>query len=394
MGEIVAAFAAAHAPQLITRPPDEKPEQLDASIAAMNELGRLLDETKPDVIIFFGSDHMETFSLSGYPTFAIVAGNRALAKFGGREFDHPIHREMAEDLLTKLVERGFDMAYSEDAELGHTFATPMQHIIQDRKIPIIPFFTNVYLPPLPTPWRCAALGAAIADIIKDRPERVCLLASGGMSHYPGTWKYPTPEFEFDYWLIQELEAGRAESLLNMTTAQLDETGNTEMLIWINMLGAIGNVPGELLQYTPTWHHGHGFMRFLPRRERRKPPMQVSERYGGFKFKNAGFEFYMHPPASSYALNRLLFDVRHDGKLRSRILENIDEVAQQYNLDTVGVKGARALIDVGNATIVSDYTAPLVEAGAHPLQALMSLHVMFSTTHKARRTQKAAEEVKK
>jgi len=216
-----------------------------------------------------------------------------------------------------------------------------------------------------------------------------------MSHYPGTWKYPTPEFDFDYWMIQELEAGRTESLLNMTSAQLDETGNTEMLIWINMLGAIGNLPGELLQYTPTWHHGHGFMRFLPRRERKKPPMQVSEKFGGFKFKNAGFEFYLHPPASSYALNRLLFDVRHDGKLRSQILDNIDEVARQYNLDAVGVKGARALIDVGNATIVSDYAAPLVEAGAHPLQALMSLHVMFSTTHKARKAaQKAAEEAKK
>lgn len=391
MGEIVCAFAAAHAPQLITRPPDEKPEQLDASIAAMNELGKLLDETKPDVIIFFGSDHMESFSLSGYPTFAIVAGSRAIAKFGGREFDHPIHREMAEDLLYKLVDKGFDMAYSEDAELGHTFATPLQHIIQGRNIPIIPFFTNVYLPPLPTPKRCAALGAAVADIVKGRKERVCVLASGGMSHYPGTWKYPTPEFDFDYWLIQELEAGRTESLMNMTSAQLDETGNTEMLIWINMLGAIGNVPGELLQYTPTWHHGHGFMRFLPQRERKNPPMQVKEKFGGFKFKNEGFEFYVHPPASSYALNRLLFDVRHDGVLRARIIDNIEDVAKQYNLDATGVKGARALIDVGNAKIVSDYAAPLVEAGAHPLQALMSLHVMFSTTHKARKAQQAQME---
>jgi hypothetical protein len=26
-------------------------------------------------------------------------------------------------------------------------------------------------------------------------------------------------------------------------------------------------------------------------------------------------------------------------------------------------------------------APLADAGAHPLQALMSLHVIFSTTHK-------------
>lgn len=394
MGEIVAAFAAAHAPQLITRPPDEKPEQLDASIAAMAELGKILDETKPDVILFFGSDHMESFSLTCYPTFAIVAGSRAKAKFGGKEFDHPIHREMAEYILNGLVDRGFDMAYSEDAELGHTFATPLQYIIQQRQIPIIPIFTNVYLPPLPTPKRCAELGAAIADIIKGRPERVAVLASGGMSHYPGTWKYPTPEFNFDYWMISELEAGRTESLLNLTSSQLDEAGNTELLIWINMLGAIGNLPGELVQYTPTWHHGHGFMRFLPKRERKNPPMEAKEQYGGFKFKNAGFEFYVHPPASSYALNRLLFDVRHDGALRNRVIDNLDEVATQYSLDATGKKGAQALIDVGNATIVSDYAAPLVAAGAHPLQALMSLHVIFSTTHKPRKLAKQQAEAKK
>jgi len=390
MGEIVAAFATAHAPQLITRPPDEKPEQLDASIAAMAELGKILDETKPDVIIFFGSDHMESFSLTCYPTFAIVAGSRAKAKFGGKEFDHPIHREMAEDILNGLVDRGFDMAYSEDAELGHTFATPLQYIIQQRNIPIVPIFTNVYLPPLPTPKRCAALGAAIADIVKGRPEKVAILASGGMSHYPGTWKYPTPEFDFDYWMISELEAGRTESLTGMTSAQLDEAGNTELLIWINMLGAIGNLPGELIQYTPTWHHGHGFMRFLPKRERKNPPLQVKEPFGGFRFKNAGFEFYVHPPASSYALNRLLFDVRHDAALRARIIANLDDVAAEYGLDATGRKGAQALVDVGGATIVSDFAEPLVAAGAHPLQALMSLHVIFSLSHKAKKAEQPAE----
>jgi glycine/serine hydroxymethyltransferase len=40
-----------------------------------------------------------------------------------------------------------------------------------------------------------------------------------------------------------------------------------------------------------------------------------------------------------------------------------------------------MINVGHGGLVSDHVAPLAEAGAHPLQALMSLHVIFSTTHK-------------
>ena len=136
---------------MFTRPPDENPQQLDQAGAGMQELGKVLDETKPDVILFFGADHVETFSVSCIPSFAIVAGNRAIAKFAGREHNLPIHREMAEDILNKLVvDHDFDMAYSEDAELGHAFSIPFEYVIGKRDIPVIPFFTNVYVPPLPT----------------------------------------------------------------------------------------------------------------------------------------------------------------------------------------------------------------------------------------------------
>ncbi len=382
MGEIVAAFGTVHAPQLILRPPDEKPEMLDASIAAMRELGKILDETKPDVIIFLGSDHLETYSMTCIPTFALIAGKHATAEFGGRNYHHPIHTEMADDLLDNLIHQGFDIAYSGDAVLGHTFAVPFEYLIENRKIPVIPFHTNVYLPPLPTVQRCAALGRAMAEFIKGRPERVAILASGGMSHYPGTSKYTKPEFDFDRWMISQLEVGNIDAVLNLTPEQLDETGNTEMLTWSIMLGAIGHVPGELLQYTPTWHHGHCMMRFIPARERKYPPMKMLEEYGGFKFKNAGFEFYKHPPASAYDLNRLLFDLRQDPALCQRVIDNLDAVAAEYGLEPEQRKAAQGLVDVGGAKVLSKFVPPLVEAGAHPLSALMSVLTIYPMSKKA------------
>src|SRR5207237_650616 len=162
------------------------------------------------------------------------------AKFAGREYDLPVHREMAEDLLNKLVvDYSFDVAYSEDAELGHAFAVPFEHVIGKRDIPVVPFFTNVYVPPLPTPKRCAALGKA---------------------------------------------------------------GNTEMLTWAVLFGAIGPRPGALIDYIPTWHHGLAMMRFLPAVAKHAPSAKAMEQYGGFKFKNQGFQFYKHPPADAYGLN--------------------------------------------------------------------------------------------
>ena len=122
MGQIVAAMATVHAPQLFNYPPSEDPKQLDADIAAMRELGKDLDETKPDLAIVFGSDHLETFFLSSVPTFAVMAGEISNAKFAGKEYHLPIHQAFAEDMLDKLVRADFDMAYSQDAELGHSFA--------------------------------------------------------------------------------------------------------------------------------------------------------------------------------------------------------------------------------------------------------------------------------
>ena len=382
MGEIVAAVGTCHTPYMFTRPPDENPQQLDQAGVGMNELGKVLDETKPDAILFFGADHVETFSVTCIPSFAIVAGDRAIAKFAGREHNLPIHREMAEDILNKLVvDHNFDIAYSEDAELGHAFSIPFEYVIGKRPIPVIPFFTNVYVPPLPTPRRCAALGKAIAEIVKGRKERVAIIASGGMSHFPGTSKYLHPEFDFDRWLVSQFEAGNTDALLNMTGTQLDEVGNTEMLSWAVMFGALGKTSGELIDYIPTWHHGLAMMRFLPRRERKQAPTQVEAQFGGFHFENKGFQFYKHPPSEAYGLNKLLFESRHSAELRERIVNNFEKVADEYDLQGQQRKAAEELINVGKGGLVSEHVGPLAEAGAHPLQALMSLHVIFSTTHK-------------
>ena len=62
----------------------------------MRQLGKILDEPKPDVIIFLGSDHLDTFSVTCVPTFAIICGERVIADHVGHHYDLPNHREMAE----------------------------------------------------------------------------------------------------------------------------------------------------------------------------------------------------------------------------------------------------------------------------------------------------------
>lgn len=384
MGKIVAAMATVHAPQLFTRPPTEVPEQLDADIAAMRELGKSLDETKPDAVIVFGSDHLETFFLSSVPTFAIIAGETTKASFAGREYDLPVHLPLAEDLLDGLVRADFDMAYSQDAVLGHSFAAVYEWVLEGRKIPVIPIFVNTYLPPLPSARRCQALGRAIAKVIESRPENVALVASGGMSHYPGTWKYPQPAYDFDYWAIDQMERGNHDALLSLTNEQLDEVGNTEMLPWMALFGAIGNQPGELLTYQPTWHHGHAVMRFIPNKRQESGAPLVSKNPPEYQFSDTGgYQFYKHPSPSTYKLNKLLYDLRHKQSLRRRLYADTPGVAAEYGLNEQEAAAIETIKDENIDMLRSLKSHPLVEAGAHPLGTLMSLVVVQAEARRLR-----------
>ena len=379
MGQVVAAMATMHAPQLFTRPPEEDPKQLDAGIAAMRRLGKVLDETRPDALIIFASDHMETFFLKTVPTFAIMAADQATAAFGGRTWSPPIHRTLAEALLEQLVRREFDMAYSQEADLGHSFAAIFEWVLEDRQIPVVPILVNTYLPPLPNAQRCAALGKAIAEIIGARPERVAVLASGGMSHYPGTWKYYKPAFDFDRWCLYELENGRTDSFLNLSAEQLDEVGNTEMLPWALALGTVGEQHLELLSYQATAHHGHAVVRFHPGARANPLPSQ------SYTFQNHPYHFYNHPPLAAYKLNKLLYDSRFKPSLRARLFENAAAVAKEYDLEEVHARALESslqfrYIDTDKPGQDAD---ALVDAGAHPIGALMAIHGLQQEKRKLR-----------
>lgn len=370
-----------HAPQLFTRPPDGDSPQLDAGIAAMARLGEMLDETRPDALIVFSSDHLDTFFLHSVPTFAVISGERVNCTFAGRSWDPPIHQTLAEEILEGLVRRDFDMAYSQDAELGHSFGAVFEWVLQDRAIPVVPIFVNTYLPPLPNPHRAAALGRAIAEIVADRRENVAVLASGGMSHYPGTWKHYRPAYDFDRWCLKELENGRNNSFLDLTVQQLDEVGNTEMLPWAPVLGALGTQHMEVYSYQETAYHGHAVVRF------HRGPKENAAPATRFQFKDHPFEFYKHPAVSAYKLNKLLYDSRYKPVMRQRMLTDVSAVATEYGLRNEEIAVLKEVCKLlhSNTDQAALDADPLVRLGAHPVGALMAIHVLQAEQRRMQRS---------
>jgi 2,3-dihydroxyphenylpropionate 1,2-dioxygenase len=153
-----------------------------------------------------------------------------------------------------LLDLRFDPAFTLDAKLGTAFTIPLDFCGYPRATPFLPIFVNAYVPPQPTPERCFAFGQALAHAIERAGRRAVILASGGLSHYPGTPQYPHPDIDTDRVIFERLAAGNLRYLLSLDAAALDRSGNVECRSLQILAGMIGDRPPDSALFEPSWHH--------------------------------------------------------------------------------------------------------------------------------------------
>ncbi len=253
---LVGAFALAHTPQLLARPDTEDRDLVLRVHAAFARVRQRLEAMRPDAIVMVAGDHIEGFFLNSVPALAVYVGTEGAGTFGHYRYRFPIHEPLARSIVEQGIERGFDLLYTQDAKLDYAFFLPLHFTMPAPAVPIVPVHVNVYLPPLPTPGRCHEWGRALGEILRARRERLVLMASGGMSHFPGTDRYANPDIEWDRATLEVLKQGRGEELARATGAELDKTGNGELRTWITALGAVGRAKADVYCYEPSWHHGN------------------------------------------------------------------------------------------------------------------------------------------
>jgi 2,3-dihydroxyphenylpropionate 1,2-dioxygenase len=86
--------------------------------------------------------------------------------------------------------------------------------------------------------------------------KTVVLASGGMSHFPGTDRYSNPELDWDNRVLAKLATGNLKSLIGYSEAELDATGNIELRCWACAAGALGERKPDIVSMDPTWHHNY------------------------------------------------------------------------------------------------------------------------------------------
>src|SRR6266851_6919627 len=181
-----------HAPQFFTMPETEDRDTVERVKTVAAEIGTRLRALRPDLWIIFANDHVEQFFHTAAPPFTIHVGAEAKGEFAGRQFHWRVPGEIGFEIVRQMYAQGFDPAFTSVAKIDYALGIPLTHLeIAD---PVLPIYVNAYLPPPPSMERCYAFGQALARIVSAMGVNTVVLASGGMSHYPGTERYAAPDF--------------------------------------------------------------------------------------------------------------------------------------------------------------------------------------------------------
>jgi len=311
---IAGAAIVPHAPQFLTLPETEDKAQVARVNAAMRSIGDRFRALDPDLLIVLSNAHCDDMVVHCVPPFTIHCGTRAEGS-GGHHGPWPIDGQAGYALLRQLLDLGFDPAFTLDAKLGTAFTIPLEFCGYPREQPFLPIFVNAYVPPQPTPERCFAFGQALAHAIERAGRRAVVLASGGLSHYPGTPQYPHPDIATDRVIFERLAAGNLRYLLSLDAAALDRSGNVECRSLQILAGMIGDRLPDSALFEPSWHHIYAVVGWTDLAPVKAEPL--------------------HYPATAperSELARAIFAVVDDAAARAAFAEDRDRYAARFELN--------------------------------------------------------------
>ncbi|WP_321932902.1 DODA-type extradiol aromatic ring-opening family dioxygenase [Burkholderia cenocepacia] len=255
---LVFVGACSHAPGITGRAHRAEPKQRERFEAAMSELRRRMLAAQPDALLIVGAEHFANFFMDNMPAYAI---GMADAYEGPIEDEKWIgiarHRVPGDaDLSRRIVQRVLsevDVAYSEEWRFDHGISVPLHFLTPDYDLPVIPANINCQGPPLTPLSRAWAFGDALRQACDAVPERIALVATGGISHWPCTPDSGRINEAWDRAFLSRWCAGDRDALLAYTDVETyleAGQGGFEIRTFIAAAAAAGTGRGEVLHYAP------------------------------------------------------------------------------------------------------------------------------------------------
>ena len=254
---LVFAGVSSHAPGITGRASMADPKLKDGFHSAYRDMGEAIAETKPDALIVVAAEHFANFFMNNMPAYAIGMADHYdgpiedPAWLGIAPVRVPGNAELSGRLIKKVM-RQSDVAFCEEWKFDHGVMVPLHFLTPSFNLPVIPVNINCQGPPLTPLARAWAFGEALRLACDELPERIALVGTGGISHWPATPDSGKINEAWDQDFLDKWSRNDREALLAYTdeaTYREAGQGGFEIRTFISVAAAARG-QGEIRFYAP------------------------------------------------------------------------------------------------------------------------------------------------
>lgn len=254
---LVYAGVLSHAPGMTGRAHmvDNVPVR-DALYAALDRQREEIERSGAEVLVVIAAEHFANFFMNNMPAYCIGMADRYTGPIEDAEWLKIAAQEIpgAPDLARRLTEdvmQSVDVAYSEEWKFDHGVMVPLHFLTPRYDLPIVPVNINCQGPPLTPLHRVWEFGKALRRACDAAPEKIALVGTGGISHWPATPDSGKINEAWDRRFLDQLMHQDRDALLGYSdeaTYRDAGQGGFEIRTYIAAAAAAGGA-GELQFYT-------------------------------------------------------------------------------------------------------------------------------------------------
>jgi len=188
---LVYAGVCSHAPGITGRAERADPDDRDSLYAALDAMRLRIEACEPDALVVVAAEHFANFFMDNMPAYAIGMADSYEGPIEDPDWlgisrrRVPGSRDLSERVVSAVMET-HDVAYAEEWRFDHGIAVPLHFLAPRGDVPVIPVNVNCQGPPLTPLGRAWSFGEALRRAADAMPERIALVGTGGISHWPAT----------------------------------------------------------------------------------------------------------------------------------------------------------------------------------------------------------------
>jgi len=255
---LVFAGACSHAPGITGRSERADPDLRENFYDHLDELRRRLEATRPDALVVIAAEHFANFFMDNMPAYCMGIADEYEGPIEDEEWLAIERRKVPGNAnlsrrLVSAVMQDIDLAYAEEWKFDHGIMVPLHFLTPRFDLPVVPVNINCQGPPLTPLHRAYEFGRALRRACDAQPERIALIGTGGISHWPCTPDSGTINEAWDREFLDRFINNRREELLAYTdeeTLRDAGQGGFEIRTFLAVAGATEGGTGELLFYSP------------------------------------------------------------------------------------------------------------------------------------------------